>query len=135
MINERRVKEMFQMAVYDQKKTRTDEQMSQYYMWDYIGKELLKSFVCGTIGYILMVALWVMGDLEAVTSFINSMNYGGTVTKIVLLYVGFIILYLLVTALVYMVRYVGGRKKLRAYANHLRRVRKMYRREERLKRS
>jgi len=44
MINEDRVKELYQMAVFDEYKEKKYRQMGEYYMWDYVGKELVKSF-------------------------------------------------------------------------------------------
>ena len=42
MVNEDRVKEFFQMAVFDQREEARYRQMGEYYMWDYVGKELVE---------------------------------------------------------------------------------------------
>lgn len=133
MINEDRVKELYHMAVYDAHKDRADEQMDQYFMWDYIGKELVKSFVSGTIAYLLIVVLWGMGELEQLSERLVQMDFADLLIRLGFLYVGFLAVYMFVTLLVYGVRYAAGKKRRHRYAGHMKKVQKMYRREERLK--
>lgn len=133
MINEDRVKELYQMAVFDEYKEKKYRQMGEYYMWDYVGKELVKSFFSGTIAFALLLALWGMGNMSDLISFINQADLKDLIVHIAVFYVVFMVLYLLVTALVYCVRYVYGRKELRGYVNHLKKARKLYQREDKLK--
>ena len=121
------------MAVYDDHKSKADCQMGQYYMWDYISKELVKSFFTGSIAFVLLVVLWGMSDVETITAVINSLEIVDLAIRIGVLYIGFLAIYLFITLLVYCFRYVYGRKKLRQYAGHLKKVQKMYQREEKLK--
>lgn len=133
MINEERVKELYHMAVYDAHMDKADSQIGQYYMWDYIGKELVKSFFSGSIAYVLLVVLWGMSDLEGITAMINNLDIADLAVRVVVLYIGFLAVYLLATVLVYGLRYAYGRKRLRRYAARLKKVRRMYQREDKLK--
>ena len=133
MINEERVREMYQMAVFDEYKEKKCCQMGQYYKWDYVAKEMLKSFFSGTIAYMLLVVLWVLSDITAFTAYLNSPELIDLVIRVVILYVAFITIYLIVTAIVYNVRYRQGHRQLRKYMNHLKRVHRMYTREDKLK--
>ena len=81
----------------------------------------------------LLVALWGIGDMSAAIAFVNSADLTNLAVRLILLYVGFMAIYLLVTVFVYAVRYAKGRKEIRKYAGHLKKVRKMYHREEKLK--
>ena len=74
-----------------------------------------------------------MGDLERITELVNNLDFVNLSVELLLLYIAFLALYLFVTALVFSVRYVKGRKRLRKYGEHMTKVRKMYRRDERLK--
>ena len=49
MLNQERVCEMTKLAIFDGKEGRECKPMIQYFRKDYIGKELLKSFITGTI--------------------------------------------------------------------------------------
>lgn len=133
MINEERVKELYHMAVYDDHMDKTDGQIGQYYLWDYISKELVRSFFTGSLAFVLLVVLWGMSDLDGFTEMINNLEIVTLAARIAVLYIGFLAVYLFATVIVYGLRYVQGRKKLRRYAMHLKKVRKMYRREDKLK--
>jgi len=51
----------------------------------------------------------------------------------ILVYVGFILVYLFATYIVYALRYIKGKKKLERYKGHLKELNQMYEREEKLK--
>jgi hypothetical protein len=133
MINEERVTEMYHMAVYDEKENRQARQMSSYYRRDYIGKEMIKSFFSGTIAYVLIVVLLLLGAAEDVIDRLSSMNLVSTGMMLVILYLAFEFLYLLITVRVYRRRFREGRAELKKYYKHLKSVNKMYTREEKLK--
>ena len=71
--------------------------------------------------------------MSAAIAFVNSADLTNLAVRFILLYVGFMAIYLLVTVFVYAVRYAKGRKEIRKYVGHLKKVRKMYHREEKLK--
>ena len=131
MIDEERVREMYHMAVYDERKEKQFRQMGQYYMWDYVGKEVVKSFFSGTICFVLLAVLWAVSDLSALLSFLNRIEWKELVVGILICYGVFLAIYLIVTVMVYCLRYVHGRKELRKYVDHFKEVRKMYRQEGR----
>lgn len=133
MINEERVRELYQMAVFDEHEDKKCHPMGEYYIWDYVGKELVKSFFSGTIAFVLLVVLWGIGDMTAAIAFVNSTDLTNLAIRFILLYVGFMAIYLLATVFIYSVRYAQGRRELRKYVGHLKKVRKMYHREGKLK--
>ena len=63
MVNEDRVKEFFQMAVFDQREEPRYRQMGEYYKSDYVGKELVKSFFTGTFAFLLIVLFQIHGGV------------------------------------------------------------------------
>lgn len=133
MINENRVKELYHMAVYDTRRDKADQQTGQYFMWDYISKEMIKSFFTGTIAYLLLALMWGMSNLERVMFLINNLDVGNLSVSLIVLYVGFMAIYLFVTVIVYGVRYTAGNRRLKNYEAHMNKVRKLYQQEERLK--
>ena len=63
MINEERVKQMTQMAIYEEGKGRSDVPMTQYFRHDYIGKEMVKSIltgICITMCHVFAVSAGVL---------------------------------------------------------------------------
>lgn len=133
MINEERVKELYQIAKYDAFEEKENRQMGQFYREDYVGKEVLKSFFTGSIGYVLLVALWVMNSMDKVMNEMNTQELIALAATVVLLYVAFMAVYLLITWFVFERKYSKGRKALKEYYDRIRKINKMYDREEKLK--
>lgn len=133
MINEERVKELFQLAVYDQHESRQERQTGEFYRSDYVGKEVLKSFFYGSIAFALILGLYVLYELEDILNSLSTMDYVGTAFFLVFCYLVFMAVYLLLTAIVYRLRYRKGRMKLRAYYTHLKKVNKMYENDDKFR--
>lgn len=129
MINEKRVEELYRMAVYDENDDKKYHQMGEYYMWDYVGKELLKSFFSGTCAFALLVVFVALGNLDGVVSLVNQMNLRNLAVIIIAGYVGFQVIYLMITGVLYAIRYREGRRSLHNYEVHLKRARRMLRRK------
>ena len=71
--------------------------------------------------------------MTAAITFVNSADLMNLVIRFILVYVGFMAIYLLVTVFIYSIRYAEGRKQLRKYVGHLKKVHRMYHREDKLK--
>lgn len=130
MISEERVKELYHLAAFDEYENKKYHQAGEYTMWDYVGKEIVKSFFSGTIAFILMIVFWGLGDIDTITKWINRVDLTTFVPKLIVAYAGFMIVYLLITALIYCVRYAKGYRKMKAYGNHLKRARRLLREEK-----
>lgn len=134
MINEDKVKELFYVARYDSEEDRFQKQMSSYYGWDFIWKEVLKSFFTGTLAFTGLTVLAVFTNAKQLLADINKIDFQSAGVMLGLIYIAFMLVYIMITIIVYAVRYKTGRKKALQYMEHLKRVGKMYEREEKLKR-
>ncbi len=134
MINEDKVKELFYVARYDSEEDRFQKQMSSYYGWDFIWKEVLKSFFTGTLAFTGLTVLAVFTNAKQLLADINKIDFQSAGVMLGLIYIAFMLAYIMITIIVYAVRYKTSRKKARQYMEHLKRVGKMYEREEKLKR-
>lgn len=63
---------------------------------------------------------------------LNSMDIRGTVVQGILCYAVCMAVYLLLTYVIYYMRYTRGRQKVKKYYRHLKKVNKIYREEEQL---
>ena len=133
MINEDRVKKMYKIALYEQEERKEHREVKQYYQGDYIGKEVIKSLFAGTIAYIVMAILWVMGNWSEILRQINNLEIIGTIKNILILYVIFLVIYLIGTGIVYAVRYKHCKEENEGYVKQLKRLYHMYEREEKLR--
>lgn len=133
MINQERVKQLYKIALYEQKEEKHYEATGQFFKSDFVGIQVVKSIFSGTIAYGLMVVIWVLCNLENIAQMLLNFEIFDTVLKIGVIYIVFLLVYLFLTILIYHVRYKKGRKKLEEYMNDLRTVEKMYERDEKLK--
>lgn len=133
MVNVEKVKHQCQIVFYELKEEKRNRGIGQYYRSDFIGKEVIKSIFTGTIAYAVMAMLWIMANIEAVLDSVNDLSIVWTVCAMLIIYVGFLVTYLVLTYIVYAVRYKNGKTKMDQYKDHLRVLNQMYEREEKLK--
>lgn len=129
MINEKRVKECFRLAVFDKHDEARCRQMGQYYKSDYVGKELVKSVFTGTFAFIFIGALGIMDSLEELLNSLNNLDWIQAMVRIGIGYACFMAVYLLITSTVYNVRYSLGRRNLKKYYGRLKKLNRAYERE------
>ncbi|HPF30656.1 MAG TPA: hypothetical protein PLZ77_11225, partial [Lachnospiraceae bacterium] len=64
MLNESRIKLMTKMASFEANEGKRSVSIGTYFRGDYIGKEVIKSVIYGTIAYVIVFALYVAYDFE-----------------------------------------------------------------------
>ncbi len=133
MVNEDRLRPMVRMAMLDQGEGKNCKQMVEYTRADYVSKELLKSFVSGTFAFVLMFGMWALSDLERMMSKISAAQIFDFAVAVILRYVVWMLGYLLVTYVVYHLRFTKGRKVVKEYYTNLKQINKIYEREARMK--
>ena len=57
MLSKKKIKVMFEMASYERSLGKKDLKIIQYYKNDFIRLNILKSFICITISYLLILGL------------------------------------------------------------------------------
>lgn len=133
MVNEERLHYMVKIARFDANDGKSCKPMIQYARKDYVSLQMLKSFVAGTITFVLFVTLWGLYSAESLMKTINTMDMKGFLITLALLYVIFMFFYLAATYIAFNLKYTNGRRKVKKYYNELKRVNAMYTREEKLK--
>ena len=133
MVNEDRIKQLYKLAIYEKNEEKRHHEVGHYYRSDYIAKEALKSFLSGSIAYVIMAILWMMSNWDLVVYQINTLKIVDTLIVMVVIYVVFIIVYLMITIALYRLRYKESKKKLEEYLDNLKKTYNMFDREEKLK--
>ena len=134
MINQERVKQLYKVALYEKNEEKQYETVGKFFKSDFIGKEVVKSIFSGTIAYGLIMVIWAICNLQNIEQMLLKLEILEVVVEFGIIYVGFLVSYLIITILVYHMRYKKGRKKLEECIKHLKIVDKMYDRDEKLKR-
>ena len=115
MIDEERVKQMTKMAIYEEGEGKQYVPMTQYFR---------------TFAFALFVVIYLSCEMENLMENINSIDLVGFVTGILVKYGIFMAAYLLVTYVVYNVRYSVGRKHVKQFYTYVKKVNKIYEQEE-----
>ena len=134
MLNEQRVKLMTKMASYEVGEGKKSMAIGTYFRGDYIGKEVIKSFCYGTVAFLIVFALYIAYDFEIFMADIYKMDMIEFGKNVGATYFKFIVVYMLITYVIYAIRYRHARRSLRIYYNNLRRLNAMYCKEEKEKR-
>ena len=131
MLDERKVKLMTKMALYEQKEGKEDFKVSAYYRRDYASVHTIYSILWMTVGYILLIVLIGFAAMDSLTA-------NMTLSVIVLLTGSIIIGYFLVVFIggvashqFYNNKHQEARSRVKKYNHHLIRLLKMYEKEKR----
>lgn len=133
MVNEERLRHMIKMAEFDTNDGKECKPMIQYARKDYVALQMLISFVTGSVCYVLLAGLWALYFAESLLAQLNKMDIQGALMTVLLSYLLFMVLYLGATYIVYNIKYTAGRRKVKRYYMNVKKVNRMYEREERLR--
>ena len=132
MLNRDRIRLMTKLAAYEQGEGKTETSMGKYRRKDYVLLEMIRSFFFGTAAFAILFFLIVLYDMDAWVSSLYQMEYLPYLIRVVLEYAVFVGLYEWITWLVCRARYRKGRKNQKQYLARLKKVEKLYEREEKI---
>lgn len=130
MLNEERVCEMTKVAVFDVNEEKNCKPMIQYFRGDYIARELIKSFFTGTAAFLIFAAVYCVNHAEKLLETLGQTDLQKSAEGILWIYLIFLGIYLGITYLIYNARYSKGRQKVKKYYTHLKKVNRLYYKEE-----
>ena len=129
MLDERKVKLMTQLALYDQTQGKEDFKISEYYRKDYAGVHILYTVLWVTIGYI---AAWAIAMIAGLDTLMEKMSNGALVMMIGIIllgYVALVIIYLIISSFIYNEKHKKARQRVKKYNHNLTRLLKIYEKE------
>ena len=120
MVDERKVRLMTRLAIYEKKEKYKDLVISKYYKRDYVRYNVLKSLVAATIVYWSILAFYVYMEFDSILIKINDVDYFEVMYKLLGGYILFSLAYFFVASIVYSVRYSLAKPGLIRYNSDLR---------------
>ncbi len=129
MLDEERVILMTKMAAYNARHGRKNDAINAYFRSDYVGFNVLKSVISATICYMIIVAAYLIYNFEDVIQNLYNMDLLAVGKQFLLYYIIMVLIYAVISYIVYSIRYSKMRKELKGYYNGLRRLSKMYEKE------
>lgn len=126
MVDEQKVRIMAKIAWYEQEECKKELKDSKYYKNDYIRLHVLKTVLSMTIGYILILGMVIIYNLDYLVMNAVKLDYRSIGYTVLGLYLLLLLVYAVGAAVGYSVRYDKNIKKLRKYYAELKRLRKYY---------
>ena len=129
MLNEERVILMTRMAAYQQHEGKKNNAINTYFRSDYVGFQVLKSILSATIVYLILVAAYVMYHFSDVLQDIYNTDIMATAKKYLVYYIALVVVYSVISFIIYSIRYRKMRGSMRAYYGCLKKLGRMYEKE------
>lgn len=133
MLNEDKIKLMTKLALYEQGKGKESIKSNKYYKKDYVGLMMINTALTITFAYLLCVFLWGIYRIEYLVNNIVSISITQLGLKLLLIYVIVLVIYMLVSYVVYSVKFLKMQEDNIEYYNDLKDLYMIYRKEEKNK--
>lgn len=130
MLNNRKVRLMSRLAMYEQKEGKEDIRISKYFRTDYVRLNVLKTVVAVTFGYLIILLLLILYHSEYLIQEAVTLDYKGIILRYAGIYIMIFVVYGSLAMIGYMLKYRMSRKKLAKYFRMLRKLRSLYREED-----
>ena len=114
------------MESYTENEGKKNMQIGNYFRGDFISLQILKSVINVTIAYVICVALYILYNFETFLQEIYKMDLLGFAKQLLLYYAVVVVIYGLITYLVYTLKYSKARKSLKNYYNNLKKINALY---------
>ena len=126
MVNEERVILMTRMASYEAGEGKKNIKIGDYFRADYLSKQLLKSLICSTISFVIGLVLYVLYNFDFLLENVYKIDLLALGKKMLTGYIVLVVVYGLITYIVYAFRYRNARKNLKTYYCNLKKLSSMY---------
>lgn len=127
MLDERKVKLMTRLALYEHTQGKEDFKISEYYRKDYAGMHVFSSFIWVTIGYMCLAVLLVLAGFDAL---MDSMSNSLMLMIFVVGYFGVVVIYAVISSHIFNQKHKEARMRVKKYNHDLTRLLKWYEREK-----
>ncbi len=129
MLNNRKVRLMTKLALYETKEGKDDIKLSRYFRTDYVRFQLLKTIVAVTVGYLIVVFMTMLYRAEYLIAEAVKLDYAAIGKTLFGFYILVLVAFGGAAAIGYMIQYNLSRKKVAKYYQMLKRLRNMYKEE------
>lgn len=130
MVNEKRVKQMSKLAIYEQKMGKEPFRLSSYYRSDYVRLQGLKTLVAITIAYGICLAGYMVLRLEYILDHLMQIDYKNVGIIIVGSYLLLLVVFFLLSRVLAVRKYERAKAQLEIYSHLLGELEQSYKEEQ-----
>lgn len=126
MLNEDKIKLMTGIAMFEKKEGKKIAPANQYFKGDYITRNLFRSFFSYLICYLLGTIVWLLYSFEDLMNIVDTDVILEIAKGYILFFVGGLLIYLILSAMIYGRRYSYASRENKIYLAKLKRLDKRY---------
>ena len=126
MLSQERIKLMTKMAAYEVNVGKKYMSIGSYFRSDYMGMQVIRSVICGTLAFFLLAGLYVYYHFETMMQDIYKMDLLLLGRRVLFYYIVFIAAYSVITYVIYSFRYSRAKRSLKHYYYHLKQLAAIY---------
>ncbi len=130
MLNNHKVRLMTKIAIYEKEDGKEDIRLGRYYRLDYVRYQLLKTIVAVTCGYLILVLLTILYNMEYLIAEAVKLDYATIGRTMLGIYLILVLTFGGLACIGYTIKYNRSRKKLAKYYRMLKKLRTIYRDEQ-----
>lgn len=105
MLNEKKVKLMTRIAIYEKKESKDLEIASKSFKVDYVTLQMLYTAITATLGYIVLTVLYVLGHLEELLVDMAATDFPAFITDVLKNYIICLVMFLVIAFFFYSHKY------------------------------
>ena len=129
MLNEEKVRYMTQLAIFEKRVGKKIFPINRYFKKDYVGGQMFRSFFGYTFCYLLFLLMWVLYKLDELLNEMSIDEILDAAKKWGVIYAAGLVLYLIVTWIVYSKRYDYAARSQTMYTSKLKHLMRRYEKE------
>lgn len=126
MLSQERIKLMTKMAAYEENEGKKYMSIGSYFRSDYMGMQVIRSVICGTLAFFFLAGLYVYYHFETMMQDIYKMDLLLLGRRVLFYYIVFIAAYSVITYVIYSFRYSRAKRSLKHYYYHLKQLAAIY---------
>lgn len=129
MIDNRKVRLMTKLAMYESGAGKEDLKLNRFFRRDYLRGRMMNSFVATTVGFVFLVGLVALYEMEYFVSNAVNIDYMMLLKRLIAVYIVLLAIDVMSSLVFGMLHYNRSRNKLARYFRMLRRLRTYYNEE------
>lgn len=126
MLSEEKMKIMTNLAMFEKHEGKRLFPVSRYFKGDYVSSKLFRSFFSYTLSFVLCLFLWGLYYMERWLNTMELASLKETGIRIGILYTVGLVIYMIISAYVYMKKYEYSKRGMKVYLAKLKRLDKRY---------
>ena len=129
MLSNEKIKWMTRAALYEKKEGKGSIRINRFRKGDYISWNMIKSILGITVGYALVILLYLLGISESMLDELTLPFVIDMATRFLFVYLVLLVFTGFVSFLIYYGRYQQAQKKTKLYTQYLKRISQIYQKE------